>query len=115
MKKKWKSEDHFDIRHGDIWSLPSWFPVLLWGLQLSNWMNVRRDFELWTFNIIEAVMDYGGFGSWSKCTLHYAMFRYGPHRLMHLNKPIGAREWNVMACIFVAQRVALLGGVALLE
>jgi hypothetical protein len=20
----------------EIWSLPSWFPVLLWGLQLSN-------------------------------------------------------------------------------
>ena len=46
---------------------------------------------------------------------YYGMARYGPHRLMHLNKPIGAREWNVMACIFVAQRVALLGGVALLE
>jgi hypothetical protein len=28
-----------------VWSLPSWFPVLLWGLQLSDWMNLRRDFE----------------------------------------------------------------------
>jgi hypothetical protein len=43
------------------------------------------------------------------------MGRYGPHRLMCLNKLMGAREWNVMACICSAQRVALLGGVALLE
>ena len=47
--------------------------------------------------------------------LYYSMARYGPHRLMCLNKPMGAREWNVMVCICSAQRVALLGGVALLE
>ena len=39
-----------------VWSLPSWFPVLLWGLQLSDWMNLRRDLELWTFNIVETAM-----------------------------------------------------------
>ena len=38
------------------------------------------------------------------------MARYGPHRLMCLNKPMGAREWNVMVCICLAQGVALLGG-----
>ena len=38
-----------------------------------------------------------------------------PHRLMCLNKSMGAREWNVMVCICLAQGVALLGGVALLE
>jgi hypothetical protein len=40
---------------------------------------------------------------------------YGSNRLMCLNKPIGAREWNVMVCICLAQGVALFGGVALLE
>jgi hypothetical protein len=29
-----------------VWSLPSWFPDLLWWLQLSDWMNLKRDFEL---------------------------------------------------------------------
>jgi hypothetical protein len=27
----------------------AWFPVLLWKLKLGNWMNLRREFELWTF------------------------------------------------------------------
>ena len=35
--------------------------------------------------------------------LHYAMFKYGPHRLMFLNKSMRAREWNVMVCIFLDQ------------
>ena len=52
-------------------------------------MNVRRDFELWAFSIVETAIDYGDFGSWTKCILHYAMFRYGSHRLMCLNKPMG--------------------------
>ena len=78
-------------------------------------MNLRRDLELWTFNIVETAIDYEDFKSWTKCILHYAMFKYGPHRLMCLNKPMGAREWNVMVCICLAQGVALLGGVALLE
>jgi hypothetical protein len=36
MKTEWRSEDRFDISHGRcrVWSLPSWFPALLWGLQL---------------------------------------------------------------------------------
>jgi hypothetical protein len=46
---------------------------------------------------------------------YYAMARYGPHRLMYLNKPMGAREWNVMVCICLAQEVSLFGGVALLK
>jgi hypothetical protein len=41
------------------WSLPCWFPVLLWGLQLSDWMNLSRDFEFGTFNIVETAIDYG--------------------------------------------------------
>jgi hypothetical protein len=47
--------------------------------------------------------------------LNYAMVIYDPHRLMYLNKPMGSREWNAMVCICLAQGVALLGGVALLE
>jgi hypothetical protein len=43
------------------------------------------------------------------------MTRYGPQRLMYLNKSMGAMEWNVMVCICLAQGVAVLGGVALLE
>jgi hypothetical protein len=31
-----------------------------------------------------------------------------------LNKPTEAKEWNVMVCIYSAQRVALLEGMALL-
>ena len=43
------------------------------------------------------------------------LFSFGPLRLKCMNKPMGAREWNVMVCICLAQGVALLGGVALLE
>jgi len=32
-----------------------------WGLQLSDWLNLRRDFELWTFNIVETGIDYRDF------------------------------------------------------
>ena len=46
---------------------------------------------------------------------NYAIFRYGPHRLMCLKKPMGARGWNVMDYICLAQGVALVEGVALLE
>ena len=37
------------------------------------------------------------------------------HRLMCLNKSMGAREWNVMVCIFLDQGEAPFGGVALFE
>jgi hypothetical protein len=36
--------------------LPSWFPILSQGLQLSDWMDLRRDFELWTFDIVETAI-----------------------------------------------------------
>jgi hypothetical protein len=38
-----------------------------------------------------------------------------PHRLMCLNKSMGAREQYVMVCIFLDQGVVPFGGVALLE
>jgi hypothetical protein len=59
-KRSWRSEDHFDIRHGDaeFGGCPAAF---LWALQLSDRMNVRRDLELWTFNIVETAIDYRDF------------------------------------------------------
>jgi hypothetical protein len=73
-------------------------------------MNLREDFELWIFNFVEIAVDYGKFWSWTKCILYYAIFRYGLYRLICLNKPIGASELNVMACIwfFSAQEGVLL-------
>ena len=78
-------------------------------------MNLRRDLELWTFNIVATAIDYEDFESWIKCILHYAMFKYGPHRLMSLNKSMRTREWNVTVCISLDQGVAPSEGVALLE
>lgn len=78
-------------------------------------MNVRRNVDLWTFNIVVIAVDYGGFGNWTKCTLDYAMCRHGLHKLKCLNKPMTAREWNVIICICSAQGAALLEGVFLLE
>ena len=59
-------------------------------------------------NIVEAATDNEDFSSSIKCILHYAMFKYSPHRLICLNKPMGAREWNVMVCIYLDHGVALL-------
>jgi hypothetical protein len=59
-------------------------------------MNLRRDFELWTFKIVETTIDFEDFGSWTKCIFYYSMFRYVPHRFICLRKPMRAREWNVM-------------------
>jgi hypothetical protein len=78
-------------------------------------MSVRRDFELWTFNIVETAIDYRDFGSWTKCILYYAMFRYAPHRFISLNSPMGVKEWNVRDCVCLAQGVPLFEIVALLE
>jgi hypothetical protein len=48
-------------------------------------MNFSKDFEVWTFNIVE-----------TKCILHYAVYRYGLHRLICLNKTMESREGNVV-------------------
>ena len=71
-------------------------------------MNLKRDVELWTFNVVETAID---FESWTK----FICIKYGLHRVMFLNKSMRAREWNVMVCIFLDQGVAPFGGVALLE
>jgi hypothetical protein len=36
-------------------------------------MNLRKDLELWTFNIVETALDYEDFESWTKCIFHYAV------------------------------------------
>jgi hypothetical protein len=76
-------------------------------------MNLRRDFELWILNIVETATVYGDLWCWTKYILHYGVFRQGLHRLICLNKPIVAREWNMMVCRCLAQGVTLLEGVAL--
>jgi hypothetical protein len=73
-------------------------------------MNLRRDFELWTFKIVETAIDYGVFESWTKCNFYYTMGMAPIDSC--LNKLMGARKWNVMVS---AQGVVLLGGVSLLE
>jgi hypothetical protein len=47
--------------------------------------------------------------------LIYFALCYGPDRLICLNKPMGSKEWSVMIYICLAQGVALLEAVALLE
>ena len=66
MKKEWRSEDHFDISHGDAEPGDCIVRILLWGLQLSDWMNLRRGLELQTFNIVEIAIHYEDFKSWTK-------------------------------------------------
>ena len=120
---------HFGILMYILWCwryVICFFIFVLWGgSQLSNLRNLREDFELWTFNIVETAIDSGEFWSWTKCIFHYVMFHY-PCRLLFLNKPIGSREWDVVvwiglvpidSCewIGLSQGLALLGGVALLE
>jgi hypothetical protein len=90
-----------DISHGEAECGLCWFsPVLFWGLQLRDWMGLRWDLELWTFNIVYTTIEFGNSRSWTKCILHYAKFRYGPHRPVCLNKPVGAGSgmwWLVCA------------------
>jgi hypothetical protein len=104
--------DHFGIGHGD-----TEFGICPVGFLpcFGDYSNLRRDLKLWIFNIVETAIDYEDFKSLTKCIFHYAMFKYIPHRLMCLNKSMGAREWNVMVCIFFGQGVATFGGVTKLE
>ena len=69
MKREWRSENYFDIRHEDaeFGVCPAGFLSYFGGLLISDWMDLRRDFEIWNFNIVETAMDYGDFGSWTKC------------------------------------------------
>ena len=71
-------------------------------------------------NNVETAIDCGDFGSWVKCILLYAMTRYGPQRLICLNKPIGGVECGSLNMLGpgsgTIRRCHLLGvGVAFLE
>jgi hypothetical protein len=72
-------------------------------------MNLRRDFELWTFNTVE-LYTMGTLEVGLNVIFYYAMARYGPHSLMCLSKSMGAREWDVMVGICLAKGVELFGG-----
>ena len=81
------------MKHGDaVFGVCGTGFLLIPGLQLSDWMDLRRDFELWTFNIVDTVQTIGTLEVGLMYFLNYAMARYGPHRLMCLNKPLGARR-----------------------
>ena len=48
-EKGWRSEGCFDIRDGDAgFGIVQLVCVMLWGLQLSDWINIRRYIELLT-------------------------------------------------------------------
>jgi hypothetical protein len=49
-------------------------------------MNLRRDFEFWTLNIVETAINNWDFGSWPKCILHYAMLRCATSPWTHMFK-----------------------------
>ena len=74
-------------------------------------MNLRRDFEHWTFNIVETVIDYGTFFFTFKTCIFLCLFSKKSSTFevelsvfciilwqgmapidMHLNKLIGTRE-----------------------
>ena len=44
----------------EVWYLFFYFDFYR-GLQLNGYMNLRRDIQLWTFNIVETAIDYGDF------------------------------------------------------
>jgi hypothetical protein len=78
-------------------------------------MNLRRALELWTFNIVETAIVYEDFESWTKCICIMLCLSMAPIDSCFLNKSMRAREWNIMICIFLDQRVAPFGGVSFLE
>ena len=54
-------------------------------------MNLRRDLELWTFNIVETAIDYGSFEV--GLTILCIMLCLGMALIdICLNKPMGDRE-----------------------
>jgi hypothetical protein len=103
-----------DTLEEDIGSLYRLLWATMWLLGIEHRTSGRRVSALTCTLSHLCSSDYRDFWSWTRCILYYAMARYGTHRLMCLNKSMGAREWNVVAWICMVQGVALLGGVALL-
>jgi hypothetical protein len=78
-------------------------------------MNLRRDLELWTFNIVETAMTMRTLkvGLNAFCIMLCLMCP-PPHRLMCLNKSMGAREWHHLEVWPCGNRCDLVGiGVSL--
>ena len=70
-------------------------------------MNLRRDLELWTFNMVETAIDYEDFESWTKCILHYSVFKYGPPYI-HVFEFLAHRKYTIRTYGLVGVGVALL-------
>ena len=49
-----------DVKSALTWDMEFVQYFLPWGLHLSDWKNLRRDFALSTVNIVETALDYGG-------------------------------------------------------
>jgi hypothetical protein len=80
-------------------------------------MNLRRDLELWTFNIVETAIDYEDFESQTKCILHYVMFTYGPSLTHVFEQVYGGQGVECHGLYILGPGIYLppFGGVALLE
>jgi hypothetical protein len=68
-ERSWRSKEDFDIGHGNMefGVCPAGFLscfyrafLTLYGITVRR-LNLRRDFELWTFNIVETAIEYGDF------------------------------------------------------
>ena len=80
-------------------------------------MNLRRDFEL--LNIVETVIDYGNFGSWTTCFLHSDVFKilWGQgvqYDSLNINAPHKI-IWNdtTRRCVFFRSRCGTEGSVSM--
>ena len=71
------------------------FFLILILSDLSDWMNLRRNFELWTSNIVATVIDYGTFevGLNVFCIMLWLGMAPQNHMFEQAN---GASEWNVV-------------------
>jgi hypothetical protein len=59
-------------------------------------MNLRRDFKVWTCNVVEIVIGCGDFEIGLNVFFIMLCLGMSLYRLMCLNKPVGVREWTVM-------------------
>ena len=66
--------------------------------------------DIQPLTLLKLTKEYGDFGYWTECIFYYAIFRYGTHRLICLNKPMGPG----MECDGL-NMPGLFGGMALLE
>jgi len=58
-------------------------------------MNLRRDFECWTFNIVETAIDYGDLEVGLNALFIILWLGMAPTDSC-LNKPTGARKWDMV-------------------